>query len=204
MEEEELPRELLRSVSLTQTLQLIRITVEVVEERVKDGDDMLRWGAMKVFATGTDPANAALTYQVLSREYANALVLYKPLSYAQGKGEGTTANNTATTHQLGGTYRVAPAAYRRAVTRLDAVLSEETSVLLARACVEAGAEVLLVPSCTDTLHGYWRVRIGAQGRALEGQCYAVHSPTVGEAAWSPAVVHRPGVPARRSWCPEPS
>src|SRR5690349_24685183 len=36
------PRELLRSVSLTQTLQLIRITVEVVEERVKDGDDMLR------------------------------------------------------------------------------------------------------------------------------------------------------------------
>lgn len=59
--------------------------------------------------------------------------------------------------------------------------------LLARACVEAGAEVLLVPSCTDTLHGYWRVRIGAQARALEGQCYAVHSPTVGEAAWSPAV-----------------
>jgi len=36
------PRELLRSVSLTQTLQLIRVTVEVVEERVKDGDDSLR------------------------------------------------------------------------------------------------------------------------------------------------------------------
>ena len=36
------PRELLRSVSLTQTLQLIRVTVEVVEERVKDGDDVLR------------------------------------------------------------------------------------------------------------------------------------------------------------------
>ncbi|MDT0508858.1 carbon-nitrogen hydrolase family protein [Novosphingobium sp. MMS21-SN21R] len=59
--------------------------------------------------------------------------------------------------------------------------------LLARACVEAGAELLLVPSCTDTMHGYWRVRIGAQARALEGQCYAVHSPTVGEAEWSPAV-----------------
>jgi predicted amidohydrolase len=59
--------------------------------------------------------------------------------------------------------------------------------LLARAAVEAGAEVLLVPSCTDSLHGYWRVRIGAQGRALEGQCYAVHSPTVGTAEWSPAV-----------------
>lgn len=59
--------------------------------------------------------------------------------------------------------------------------------LLARAAVEAGAEVLLVPSCTDTMHGYWRVRIGAQARALEGQCFAVQSPTVGEAAWSPSV-----------------
>ncbi|KHS48248.1 MULTISPECIES: carbon-nitrogen hydrolase family protein [Novosphingobium] len=67
--------------------------------------------------------------------------------------------------------------------------------LLARACVEAGAEVLLVPSCTDTLHGYWRVRIGAQARALEGQCYAVHSPTVGEAAWSPAVDENRGAAA---------
>jgi hypothetical protein len=36
------PRELLRSVSLTQTLQLIRITVEVVEARIGDGDDVLR------------------------------------------------------------------------------------------------------------------------------------------------------------------
>ena len=59
--------------------------------------------------------------------------------------------------------------------------------LLARALVEAGAEVLLVPSCTDTLHGYWRVRIGAQARALEGQCFTVQSPTVGTAEWSPAV-----------------
>ena len=59
--------------------------------------------------------------------------------------------------------------------------------LLARAAVEAGAEVLLVPSCTDSLHGYWRVRLGAQARALEGQCYAVQAPTVGLAEWSPAV-----------------
>ncbi|MDE2436299.1 MAG: carbon-nitrogen hydrolase family protein [Sphingomonadales bacterium] len=59
--------------------------------------------------------------------------------------------------------------------------------LLSRALVEAGAEVVLVPSCTDTAHGYWRVRHGAQARALEGQCYAVQSPTVGTATWSPAV-----------------
>lgn len=36
------PRELLRSVSLQQTLQLIRVTVEVVEERVKSHGDELR------------------------------------------------------------------------------------------------------------------------------------------------------------------
>lgn len=63
-------------------------------------------GAMKVFATGTDPANAALTYQVLARDYTGGMVLYKPLSYATGLPEGTTANTTATTVQLGGNYRV--------------------------------------------------------------------------------------------------
>ena len=36
------PRELLRSVSLTQTLQLIRVTVEVVEDRIKSRDPSLR------------------------------------------------------------------------------------------------------------------------------------------------------------------
>ncbi len=64
--------------------------------------------------------------------------------------------------------------------------------LLARAAVEAGAEVLLVPSCTETMHGYWRVRIGSQARALEGQCYAVHCPTVGDVDWSPAMDHNRG------------
>lgn len=59
--------------------------------------------------------------------------------------------------------------------------------MLARKQVEAGADLILVPSCTDTLAGYWRVRIGCQARALENQCYVVQSPTVGEAPWSEAV-----------------
>jgi predicted amidohydrolase len=67
--------------------------------------------------------------------------------------------------------------------------------LLARAQVEAGMELLLVPSCTEALHGYWRVRLGAQARALEGQCYAVQSPTVGQAEWSPAVDSNRGAAA---------
>ncbi len=57
----------------------------------------------------------------------------------------------------------------------------------ARRQVEAGADLILVPSCTDRLAGYHRVRIGCQARALENQCYVVQSSTVGTAAWSEAV-----------------
>ncbi len=59
--------------------------------------------------------------------------------------------------------------------------------LLARQQVEAGANLILVPSCTDMVAGYYRVKIGCQARALENQCYVVQSPLVGEAAWSEAV-----------------
>jgi len=59
--------------------------------------------------------------------------------------------------------------------------------LLARALMEAGAEIVLIPSGTDTMAGYSRVRIGAMARALEGQCVSVQAPTVGLAPWSPAV-----------------
>jgi len=59
--------------------------------------------------------------------------------------------------------------------------------LIARRQVEMGADLILVPSCTDTVAGYWRVRIGSQARALENQCYVVQASTVGEAPWSPAV-----------------
>lgn len=59
--------------------------------------------------------------------------------------------------------------------------------LLVRAQVEAGANLLLVPSCTDALAGYHRVRVAAQARALESQCHVLLSPLVGAAPWSPAV-----------------
>lgn len=59
--------------------------------------------------------------------------------------------------------------------------------LLARPLAEAGVEVILVPSCTDTVAGFNRVRIGAMARALESQCVVVHSPTVGACDWNPAI-----------------
>ena len=59
--------------------------------------------------------------------------------------------------------------------------------LLARALVEAGAEILLAPSCTDSLRGFTRVRVGSMARALENQCVVVHAPTVGLCDFCPAV-----------------
>ena len=59
--------------------------------------------------------------------------------------------------------------------------------MIARKQVEAGATLIVVPSCTDTRAGYYRVRVGAQARALENQCYVVQASTVGSAPWSEAV-----------------
>jgi predicted amidohydrolase len=64
--------------------------------------------------------------------------------------------------------------------------------LLARALAEAGAEVLLVPSCTERVSGYHRVRTGSVARALENTIASVQSPTVGDALWSPAVDRNSG------------
>ena len=59
--------------------------------------------------------------------------------------------------------------------------------MLGRRLAELGVELVLAPSCTDTLAGAYRVRIGAQARALENQYAVLSSPTAGEAPWSPAV-----------------
>jgi hypothetical protein len=85
------PRELLRSVSLQQTLQLIRITVEVVEERVKDGDSVFReaillysreiaFAAADVYARAAEARGlwdarleALVVDSILSGEYDNEL-----------------------------------------------------------------------------------------------------------------------------------
>lgn len=56
--------------------------------------------------------------------------------------------------------------------------------LLVRAQVLAGADIILIPTCTDTLRGFNRVRLSARARALENQCYTALAPTTGTAPWS--------------------
>lgn len=67
--------------------------------------------------------------------------------------------------------------------------------LTVRRLAVAGAHLLLVPSCTDTLAGYHRVRVACQARALENQLLVVQSPTVGSAPWSLATDENVGAAA---------
>jgi hypothetical protein len=63
-------------------------------------------GKHSVFATGTDPAAADLIYKIYQRTYEKALILYKPLSHGRAaKTAATGDDNTATRHELGGTYQ---------------------------------------------------------------------------------------------------
>ncbi|MGH8121411.1 MAG: nitrilase-related carbon-nitrogen hydrolase, partial [Rudaea sp.] len=59
--------------------------------------------------------------------------------------------------------------------------------LYARAQRQAGARLLLVPSCTDTDAGATRVRVGCMARALENRFYVAQSVTAGEAPDNPAL-----------------
>lgn len=56
-----------------------------------------------------------------------------------------------------------------------------------RAQYEAGARLLLVPSCTDTDAGARRVEVGCLARALENRIFVAQSVTAGIAEWSPAL-----------------
>ncbi len=61
---------------------------------------------------------------------------------------------------------------------------------IAAAAAEAGVELILVPSCTDHVHGYWRVRHCAQARTVENQCFvAMASVVEGHPQFSEMDVH---------------
>jgi predicted amidohydrolase len=61
-----------------------------------------------------------------------------------------------------------------------------------RAQYEAGARLLLVPSCTDTAAGATRVQVGCLARALENRMFVAQSVTAGQAPWSPALDENTG------------
>ena len=65
----------------------------------------------------------------------------------------------------------------------------------ARALCQKGAEIILAPSCTETIKGMNRVHVGARSRALENQCLVVVSQTVGTVDYSEAIDFNNGLAA---------
>ena len=61
-----------------------------------------------------------------------------------------------------------------------------------RAQCEAGARLLLVPSCTDSAAGATRVRVGCLARALENRCFVAQAAMAGAALWPPALGEHTG------------
>ncbi|MFN3936726.1 MAG: carbon-nitrogen hydrolase family protein [Gemmobacter sp.] len=87
----------------------------------------------------------------------------------------------------------APVLFETPIGRIGVLICYDSEFpLLARALVEAGAEILLAPSCTETYAGFMRVRVGSMARALEGQCAVVHAPLVGTAEWCAGVEENRG------------
>jgi predicted amidohydrolase len=77
-----------------------------------------------------------------------------------------------------------PAVFATAWGRLGIAICYDLEFpTLVRAQVEAGAWLILAPSCTDTVQGFNRVRLSARARALENQCFVAVAPTVGDASW---------------------
>jgi len=68
-----------------------------------------------------------------------------------------------------------------------AVCYDSEFPLPVRAQYEAGARLLVVPSCTDTEAGATRVRVGCLARALENRFFVAQAVTAGIAPWSPAL-----------------
>jgi predicted amidohydrolase len=71
---------------------------------------------------------------------------------------------------------------------------------ISREQAERGSTLILVPSCTETKSGFFRVHVCARARAIENQCFVLHSPLVGTIPWISAVDKNVGCAGLYSPC----
>jgi predicted amidohydrolase len=64
-----------------------------------------------------------------------------------------------------------------------AVCYDSEFPMLVQQLVLAGAELILVPSCTDSMAGYHRISCACRARALENQCFVANACLVGKSSW---------------------
>lgn len=134
--------------------------------------DCLILGASRPFFTGARPVNRATLYGpegIIGHQDKQIMTRFEREDWDVVPGAGLAPFDT----DLG---------------RIGVIICYDSEFpLLGRHLVEQGAEVLLAPSCTETLAGFSRVRIGSMARALENQCVVAHAPTVGACDFCPAV-----------------
>jgi predicted amidohydrolase len=148
------------------------------------------------------PSRVALHAALAKKHGVHILVGSGPAKYADGRFVNATQLVTPTglvgvqeklimtpfEHGWGVTAGGPLRVFETALGKLAILICYDSEFpLLARAAVEAGADAILVPSCTERVSGYHRVRTGSKARALENTIVTVQSPTVGDAPWSPAV-----------------
>jgi len=132
--------------------------------------------------------------QVAAGEYRNRLRVHGP------SGAAIAVDKLQMTRFEREQWGIAPGAGQSVIALGElklgvAICYDSEFPLIARRLAVAGANVLAVPSCTDALAGYYRVRVACQARALENQCYVIQAPTVGKAPWSIAVDDNVGAAA---------
>lgn len=74
---------------------------------------------------------------------------------------------------------------------------------LSAAVAQAAVDVLIVPSCTDSWHGYWRVRHCASARATELQAFSAMSTCIQGDSRFPDIAEHQGAAAIFSPCDVP-
>ena len=163
------------------------------EDDRQDGERMLR--AMQKFLP--DFQN---TFETLARQYGLTIVassfpvtqgdiiynrafVYVPDGHLQGHQDKlilTRFERERTSVQAGQTIKMFDAPFGRFAI---AICFDSEFPVIVRKMVDADARLILVPSCTGSMAGFHRVRIGCQARALENQIPVVQSATVGPAPW---------------------
>lgn len=134
--------------------------------------DCLILGASRPFFAGARPVNRATLYGpdgIIGHQDKQIMTRFEREEWDVVAGQGLAPFDT----DLG---------------RIGVIICYDSEFpLLGRHLVDQGAEILLAPSCTESLAGFSRVRIGSMARALESQCVVAHAPTVGPCDFCPAV-----------------
>ena len=165
--------------------------VEAVSARIKDVDD-LHASLAREFGVHISAGSGPLRREDGARVHRARLFAPDGRAGYQDKLIPSRAEREAWGVVPGGPVRV----FETALGRVGILIgSDALFPLVARAMVEAGAELLLVPSASEDMRGHARQRAAALVRAIEGQCIVVLATTVGTADWMPSAARNTGAAA---------